>query len=87
LWTNGYYRFQQIRSSDCDYVICFGISPLQAHCWIFPSEYVIKNATIQHKSEYWIQINPKDPYEWIKGYGGTLDDAYRVIKKIYQKQE
>ena len=35
LWTNGVYRFQQIRAKGYDDLICFGISPFDVHCWIF----------------------------------------------------
>ncbi len=86
LWTNGIYKFQQIRSTGYDFVICFGVSPFAAHCWVFEKSYAIKNATKQHKggakSEYWISINPNQPQEWIKGFGGTLDEAYQLIKRI-----
>ncbi len=86
LWTNGTYKFQQIRNAGFDFVICCGISPFAAHCWIFDKNYAIKNATKQHKgsakSEYWISINPNQPQEWVNGHGGTLDEAYQLIKKI-----
>lgn len=86
LWANGVYKFQQIRSTGYDFVICFGISPFAAHCWVFEKNYVIKNATKQHKggakSEYWISINPNQPQEWVHRSGGTLDEAYQLIKKI-----
>jgi site-specific DNA-methyltransferase (adenine-specific) len=86
LGTNKIYKFQQIRSTGYDYVICFGISPFAAHCWVFEKNYALANATKQHKggakSEYWITINPSQPQEWTKGFGGTLDDAYQVLKKI-----
>ena len=84
MWTKGFYRFQQIRASGYDYVICLGISPFEAHAWIFPREYAIKNATRQHKGakEYWLPIDPKRPPEWVKGYGGTLEEFYEIIKKL-----
>lgn len=86
LWTNGVYKFQQIRSTGYDYVICFGISPFAAHCWVFEKNFALKHATKQHKggakSEYWISITPSQPQEWTKEHGGTLDEAYQIIKKI-----
>lgn len=86
LWANGIYKFQQIRKTGYDYVICFGISPFAAHCWVFEKDYALQNATKQHKggakSEYWISITPNQPQEWAKGSGGTLDEAYQIIKKI-----
>jgi site-specific DNA-methyltransferase (adenine-specific) len=85
MWTKGYYRFQQIRSSGYDYIICLGISPLQAHCWVFSRNYAIEHATLQHKDEYWMPINPKTPPEWAEGHGGTLEDAYEILEKLKPK--
>ncbi len=86
LWTDGYYKFQQIRDNGYDYVICFGISPHNAHCWIFNREYAIKHATPQHKgargSEYWMAINPINPPDWTEKFGGTLDKAYPVLESF-----
>ncbi|HLO15754.1 MAG TPA: DNA methyltransferase [Anaerolineales bacterium] len=87
MWTKGFYRFQQIRSKGYDYVICLGISPLEAHCWIFPREYVIKYATQQHRGakDYWIPLNPQNPPEWSRDWGGPLDEVYQIIKKLKPK--
>lgn len=82
LWNNGKYNFQQIRSDGYDYVLCFGISPTQAHCWVLERNYAISHAKPQHKSEYWISFNPKSPPNWLQGHGGTLDQAYEVLKKL-----
>lgn len=90
LWTNGIYKFQQIRPSGYDYVICLGISPFDAHCWVFPRKYAIENAKPQHFQgkkvvDYWLEINPHEPKDWISGHGGTLDQAYSILKKIKKK--
>lgn len=86
LWVNGIYKFQQIRSTGYEFIICFGISPFAVHCWVFEKSYALKNATKQHKggakSEYWITIDPNHPQNWAKGFGGTLEEAYQIIKKI-----
>jgi site-specific DNA-methyltransferase (adenine-specific) len=89
MWTKGFYRFQQIRNEGYDYVICLGISPFEAHCWIFGREYAIKNATQQHKGakEYWMHIDPKKPQPWTQGYGGSLNDAYEFIKNLKPKMK
>ena len=88
-WTDGKYKFQQIRDNGYDYVICLGISPRDIHCWVFKREYAIKNATPQHKgakgAEYWIAINPDKPSDWVKDLGGTLDQAYVVLKGLKKK--
>jgi len=87
MWGKGFYRFQQIRSEGYDYVICLGIAPLEAHCWIFPREHIIKHATQQHKgaNEYWIPINPNKPPDWARDWGGAMDDVYKIIKKLKNK--
>ncbi len=87
LWARGFYKFQQIRAEGYDYVICLGISPFEAHCWVFSREHAIKNATQQHKGakEYWIHIDPKNPHVWTQDCGGTLNEAYEVIKNLKPK--
>jgi site-specific DNA-methyltransferase (adenine-specific) len=84
LWSNGSYIFQQIRKDGYDHILCFGISPNDVHCWVFEREYAIKNAVSQHKggNEYWIKINPKTPQEWVRTCGGTLDEAYLILKNL-----
>lgn len=87
MWGKGFYRFQQIRSEGYDYVFCLGISPLEAHCWIFPREHIIAHATQQHKgaNEYWIPINPNKPPDWALDWGGSLEDVYKIIKRLKSK--
>jgi hypothetical protein len=84
LWRDGTYQFQQIRSQGPEYVICFGISPFEAHCWVFSREYAIEHGKKQHKgaesAEYWLAIKPKNMPEWIKGHGGTLNEAIQILK-------
>ena len=86
LWDSGNYKFQQIRNSGYDYLLCFGLSPNDAHCYLFEKDYVIRHANEQHKgtrgAEYWISINPNDPPTWTKGYGSTIDKAIPVIKEL-----
>ena len=86
LWTNGIYRFQQIKSNGYDYVICLGISPFEAHCWIFKKDYAIEHGKPQHKgangAEYWISINPKEIPDWVENYGGSLGQAIQILKSI-----
>ena len=90
LWANGIYKFQQIRSSGYEFVLCFGISPFAAHCWVFEKEYILNNASQQHKgaqsAEYWITIDPNNPPNWAVAHGGTLDEALPILKKIKPKK-
>jgi site-specific DNA-methyltransferase (adenine-specific) len=89
LWENGAYKFQQIKDNGYDNLICLGISPFDAHCWVFERTYVIKNATPQHKSsmstDYWIAINPNKTEEWANNFGGTLGQAYQILKNVKKK--
>ena len=86
MWEGGNYRFQQIRKSGYDYLLCFGLSPKNAHCYIFRRDYVLNNAKEQHKgaagSEYWISIDPNNPDDWVKQYGDSIDNAITKIKDI-----
>lgn len=86
LWKNGLYQFQQIKNRGPDYIICFGISPTEVHCWVFSKDYAIEHGTPQHKgangAEYWLEINPGNIPDWAKDHGGTLDKAYQIIKSI-----
>lgn len=89
LWTNGFYTFQQIRSSGYDYVICLGLSPFNVHCWVFDKKYAIEHSKKQHKggakSEYWMPINPNAIPEWAVEHGGALTKAYDILRKKTKK--
>lgn len=83
LWTNGIYQFQQIRLDGPDLILCFGISPLDAHCWILNKEMVSKYGRVQHKGarEYLLSINPNQVPDWAMTCGGTLSQALKILKK------
>lgn len=34
LWKAGFYKFQQIRDQNYEYLVCLGVSPFDAHCWV-----------------------------------------------------
>ena len=89
LWASGKYAFQQIREDGYDYVLCFGISPFEAHCWVISRDHALKNAKKQHRAakgaEYWVQIDPKNPPDWISDNGGSLQKAFEVLNKISKK--
>lgn len=89
IWGTGVYKFQQIRATGYEYVICLGISPFDAHCWVFDKKYAIENGTKQHLAgrgaEYWITIDPKNPKEWAKEHGGNLSQALRLLRKMIKK--
>lgn len=91
LWKSGIYKFQQIRDQDYAFLICMGLSPTNAHCWIIPKDVLFAKDVFlihvkpQHKGKegkdtYWFQVkDPDKPEEWLDPYGGTLADASRVL--------
>ena len=90
LWDAGIYKFQQIRDQNYDYIICLGISPHNAHCWVIDKQ-KLKEKVIGHMGQHtgkegqetsWLTINPNEIPEWLNNYGGTLSEAYDVLKRI-----
>lgn len=85
LWKSRIYQFQQIKMDGPDKILCFGISPFEAHCWILEKEKVIIHGKKQHKgardAEYWIEIDPLTPEDWVLDSGGSLSKAIKYIKK------
>lgn len=93
LWKSGFYKFQQIRDQNYEYSICLGISPFEAHCWIL-SKTILKSFVIGHLGQHtgsesketaWITVDPKNPPDWILPYGGTLDQAFTILKNLRRK--
>lgn len=86
LWKNGIYQFQQIKKNGPEYIICFGISPFAAHCWVITKIDAILNGNEQHKgasdSEYWLAVNPDEVPNWLQPYGGKLENALQIIKSV-----
>jgi site-specific DNA-methyltransferase (adenine-specific) len=84
LWKNQTYQFQQIKATGPDRIICFGISPFEAHCWVIPKEKAIEYGKKQHQgasnAEFWLEINPQAPPDWLKKFGGNLEAAYHLLK-------
>ena len=89
LWDAGFYKFQQLRDQDYDYAICLGLSPYEVHCWLLPKYLLMKHVIghrPQHKGKegqdtYWLQVKPSEVEPWMREYGGTLSQAYQVIKR------
>lgn len=90
LWKAGIYKFQQIRDQDYEYSILLGVSPFEAHCWVV-SKKILKKYVIGHMGQHtgsagqetaWLSVNPQTPPEWLAECGGTLDQAYLVLKSL-----
>lgn len=88
LWTNGGYRFQQIRDQEYDYCLCLGISPFDAHAWLLPKQ-VLREYVIGHMGQHtgatgndtaWLGFQVDNPYVWMEPYGPRLGDVARLIE-------
>ena len=94
LWEANIYKFQQIRDQNYEYAVCLGISPFEAHCWVV-SKKILRQYVIGHLGQHtgsagqetaWFAVNPQSPQGWILPYGGTLEQAYRVLKSLSSKK-
>jgi hypothetical protein len=93
LWGTNIYKFQQIRDQDYEYAVCLGISPFEAHCWVI-SKQILKKYVIGHMGQHtgsrgretaWLAVNPQSPLDWLLPCGGTLEQAYKVLKSLSRK--
>ena len=92
LWANGSYKFQQLRDQNYSIVVCLGISPFDAHCWVIEkgdlmalwNDGVISS---QHggaggRDTAWITVNPANPLDWLWTYGGTLEAGLARLRSL-----
>ncbi len=91
LWETGHYTFQQIRDQNYEAVFCLGISPFDVHAWVIPKAVLWSNSTPQHGGQrgsdtHWIQVNPKDPFEWMAPYGGSLEQATDAFEDLMRRK-
>ena len=86
LWENGFYKFQQVRDQNYDFLFCLGISPFDAHAWVFPkSEVPFGELEHQHGGKrgtdtWWITVHPNSPPHWMQiqsGKVGEVSDTFR----------
>jgi hypothetical protein len=87
LWESGVYKFQQIRDQRYDHLVCLGVSPFDAQCWVLPKD-VLKLHVIGHMGQHlgaagtdtsWLSFRPTSPYPWMARFGGQLADAWQII--------
>ena len=93
MWTNGGYKFQQLRDQNYDLAICLGVSPFTAHCWVIPKPDILRLWKHEHKisSQHggaagadtaWIDVRIDSPSDWLAEYGGSLSDGIFALSKI-----
>jgi hypothetical protein len=94
LWKVGIYKFQQIREQNYEYSVCLGISPFEAHCWVV-SKSILRLNVIGHLGQHtglagqetaWFPVNPNKPPDWLIPCGGTLDQAFNVLKNLSHRK-
>ena len=94
LWRSGIYKFQQIRDQNYEYGIFLGLSPFQAHCWVISKD-ILKEYVIGHMGQHtgssgqetaWLTVNPGNPHEWLNSCGGTLEQAFIVLKSLSRRR-
>ena len=90
LWKGGTYRFQQIKDQRYDLLICFGLSPTEAHCWVLTKtlllEQVIGQGYGQHTGASavetaWLPVTPSHPQSWLLPRSGDLGEALEVLRE------
>jgi hypothetical protein len=93
LWDSGVYKFQQLRDQDYDFILCFGLSPLDAHCWLLPKKEVLYRWNLQDgivpqhkgatgKDTAWLSVIPDSAPEWMQKFGGQLSASKEVLKSL-----
>lgn len=96
LWDEGIYKFQQIREQEYEILICLGISPFDAHAWVFSKEFlmeqrgILPGLDIQHAGKggqdtAWIDVRLGAPEQWLSQGGGTLRSATKVLSELLRE--
>ena len=93
LWQEGIYKFQQIRDQNYEVIICLGISPHDAHCWVIDKA-KLREKVIGHMGQHtgkgsketsWLTVDPTSPPDWLTEFGGSLSEAYDILRKLRKK--
>jgi hypothetical protein len=93
LWKSGVYKFQQLRDQNYEFVICLGVSPNDAHCWVIPKAEIMRRwgardgVVPQHGGSggtdtAWLSFDVASVPPWLAAYGGTLAQAARVLMQL-----
>lgn len=82
LWSEGFYRFQQIKDWDYQVALLLGISPQTIHLWIIPREEIVTRSIPQHGvGSRMLNVRPDKLPAWMSSYGGTLLQARTVLRE------
>ncbi len=90
LWKSGQFKFQQIRDQRYDFLVCLGIAPLDARCWVMPKD-ILYEHVIGHPPQhtgaggtetFWLSVAAEAPHAWLAPYGGPLSRAYECLRSL-----
>lgn len=92
LWESGIYKFQQIRDQKYDLMVCLGLCPFDAHCWVISKSALRQNVIGsfgkgQHgggkaAETYWLSFAPANPPAWRQDKGGSLRSAVELLRAL-----
>ncbi len=94
-WKSGKYTFQQLRDQDYEIVICLGLSPFDAHCWVLTKDTVMQKwraedaVRTQHggrtgSDTAWFKVDPLNAPTWLRSRGGSLSAAFKVLQRLLE---
>jgi hypothetical protein len=84
------FKFQQIRDQAYDYVLCIGIAPHSASCWVIPKwEFNVDKEGVAHQhggvkglDTMWLSFESARPPSWMYKYGGDLEDGIAFMRSL-----
>ena len=87
------YVFNQIRDQNYEILLCMGMSPHDAHLWAIPKHEAmyrwargqIKNQHAGGKDTGILTVDPTNPPDWIRPYGGTLSAGFARLETLTRK--
>lgn len=93
LWQSGSFKFQQLRNQNYNFVICLGICPFDAYCWILPKALIMEKwragegIQSQHggqagRDTAWLTVEPGNVPAWLDACGGRLSSAAERLSVI-----
>lgn len=87
LWSNGGFKFQQIRDQDYDQCLCLAVSPFEVNAWLLPKD-LLRQYVIGHMGQHtgaagsdtaWLGFQANNPYPWMRPFGDRLGDVERLL--------
>lgn len=90
LWATGIYKFQQLRDQNYSLLLCLGLSPFEAHCWVLPKTLLLARVIGRGRGQHggasasetaWLQVDPSAPEDWMQPRSGRLDEAIEILRQ------